>query len=107
MFFDNTYDSNGNGVRDDPLSHVGVVEKVLADGTVVFVHRIGDKIVKWRVNPRRPRDRADEAGNALNHYLRVAEGATPALLTGELFVAYGSLDLRQTSRRQKPKLAAR
>ncbi len=107
VFFDNTYDANGNGVRDDPLSHVGVVEKVLDDGTVLFVHRIGDKIVRWRVNPRRPKDRADEAGNALNHYLRVAEGLQPALLTGELFVAYGSLDLRQTTGRQKPRVASR
>ncbi len=91
VFFDDTYDSNNNGRRDDPLSHVGVVEKVLPDGTVVFVHRVGASIVRWRLNTTRKKDRHDERGQPLNHYLRRAEGAYPALTTGELFVAYGSL----------------
>lgn len=94
VFFDDTYDANGNGLRDDPLSHVGVVEKILDGGTVLFVHRIGDQIVRWRLTPTRPAERADEKGRALNHYLRAAEGASPAQTTGELFVAFGSLDLR-------------
>jgi len=98
VFFDDTYDSNNNGLRDDPLSHVGVVEKVAADGTVLFVHRIGEKIVRWRVNPARPKDRADDDGRALNHYLRAAEGAYPALTTGELFVAFGSLPAQPARR---------
>ena len=37
VFFDDTYDRNGDGVRNDPLSHVGVVEDVLDDG----VHVVG------------------------------------------------------------------
>ena len=92
VFFDDTYDANGNGLRDDPLSHVGVVEKILDGGTVLFVHRIGDQIVRWRLTPGRPGDRADEQGRALNHYLRAGEGAFPAQTTGELFVAFGSLN---------------
>jgi hypothetical protein len=94
VFFDDTWDSNGNGLRDDPLSHVGVVEKIFGDGTVLFVHRIGGKIVRWRLNPKRPRDRTDDSGRPLNQYLRDAEGAFPAQTTGELFVAFGSLPAR-------------
>ncbi len=91
VFFDDTWDQNSNGKRDDPLSHVGVVERVEEDGTVLFVHRIGKLIVRWRMNTRRPHDRTDEKGAILNHWLRAAEGSRPAQTTAELFVAYGSL----------------
>lgn len=93
VFFDDTYDSNGNGRRDDPLSHVGVVERVEDDGTVVFVHRVGARIIRSRLNVANPHARHDDKGRPLNHYLRAAHGATPARTTGELFVAYGSLPL--------------
>ncbi len=99
VFFDDTYDSNGNGLRDDPLSHIGVVEKIFDDDTVLFVHRIGAKIVRWRLNPRRPKDRVDERGRPLNQFLRDAEGAFPAQTTGELFVAFGSLPTRPVAAR--------
>lgn len=91
VFFDDTWDANGNGLRDDPLSHVGVVEKVLDDGTVLFVHRVGGRIVRWRLHPGRPSERVDAQGRTLNHALRAAEGPYPAQTTGELFVAFGSL----------------
>jgi peptidoglycan DL-endopeptidase CwlO len=91
VFFDDTYDQNGNGLTDDPLSHVGVVERVEPEGTVVFVHRVGKRIVRARLDLSRPHDRHDEDGRALNHYLRSARGSTPAKTTGELFVAFGSL----------------
>jgi peptidoglycan DL-endopeptidase CwlO len=94
VFFDDTYDANGNGLRDDPLSHVGVVEAVRPDGVVLFVHRIGDRIVRWRLHPGRPGERVDDKGQTLNHYLRSADGPFPAQTTGELFVAFGSLPAR-------------
>jgi hypothetical protein len=92
VFFDNTWDENKNGrVDDDPLSHVGVVEAVLPDGTVVFVHRIGKVVVRWHMNLQRPHDRVDEKGAVLNHWLRAARGRRPAATTAELFVAFGTL----------------
>jgi peptidoglycan DL-endopeptidase CwlO len=94
VFFDDTYDQDGDGRRDDPLSHVGVVEGVDDDGTVRFVHKVAGGIVRYRMNLDRPHDRKDAAtGKTLNHYLRRAEGGQPAKTTAELFVAYGSLDL--------------
>ena len=50
--------------------------------------------MRWRLNPKRPRDRTDDSGRPLNQYLRDAEGAFPAQTTGELFVAFGSLPAR-------------
>ncbi|MDP2342578.1 MAG: CHAP domain-containing protein [Deltaproteobacteria bacterium] len=98
VFFDDTYDYNGNGQIDDPLSHVGVVERVVDDGTVVFVHRIGQQVVRARLNLARPSVRHDDKRRALNHYLRSASGAWPAKTTGELFVAFGSLPVTAPER---------
>lgn len=98
VFFDDSWDANDNGRVDDPLSHVGVVERVDDDGTVVFVHRIGRQIVKNRLNLRQPTVRHDDKGQALNHYLRAAGGGRPARTTGELFVAYGSLPVTRPER---------
>jgi len=38
IFWDNTYDRNGDGVWNDPLTHTGIVTAVNADGTVEFTH---------------------------------------------------------------------
>ncbi len=91
VFFDDTWDENGNGRVDDPLSHVGVVERVDDDGTVVFVQRAGGRVIRSRMNLSRPHDRVDERGRTLNHWLRSAAGARPARTTAELFVAFGTL----------------
>jgi cell wall-associated NlpC family hydrolase len=98
VFFDDTYDYNGNGQLDDPLSHVGVVERVVDDGTVIFVHRIGQQVVRARLNLRFPARRHDDKRQPLNHYLRSASGAWPAKTTGELFVAFGSLPVARPER---------
>jgi hypothetical protein len=99
VFFDNTWDENKNGRIDDPLSHVGVVERVEPNGTVVFVHRIGKVVVRWHMNLQRPHDRVDDTGAVLNHWLRAARGNRPAATTGELFVAYGTLSAEALKKR--------
>jgi hypothetical protein len=91
VFFDDTWDENGNGRVDDPLSHVGVVERVDDDGTVVFVQRAGGRVIRSRMNLSHPHDRVDGDGRSLNHWLRSAIGARPARTTAELFVAFGTL----------------
>lgn len=92
-FFDFTWDADGNGALDDPLSHVGVVERVDPDGGVLLVHRVGDRVVRARMSLAHPHDRHDERGAPLNHFLRSASGGHPAKTTAELFVAFGSLPL--------------
>jgi hypothetical protein len=93
IFFDDTWDQNGNGLRDDPLSHVGVVEKIEGE-SVVIVHRVGTSIVRARMTLSRPHERHDDKGRPLNHFLRSARRGEPGRTTAELFVAYGSLPLQ-------------
>lgn len=91
VFFDDTYDKNNDGVRNDPLTHVGVVEDVLSDGTVVFVHHAAGGILRYRMNLAHPAVRRDDSKRTLNHYLRRAERGQPAKTTAQLFVAYGTV----------------
>ncbi|MDP2309037.1 MAG: CHAP domain-containing protein [Pseudomonadota bacterium] len=92
-FFDDTYDRNGNGRLDDPLSHVAVVESVDKSGTVTMVH-IGSKgVVRLRMNLRHPEDRTDAAGAVLNDNLRAhgrSDSPRTRYLAGELWVAFAS-----------------
>jgi hypothetical protein len=93
-FFDNTWDKNGNGLLDDPLTHVAIVEEVDKAGTITMVH-LGSSngISRLKMNLYHPDTRKDEEGNVLNDYLRRASSAdsprTPHL-TGELWVAFAS-----------------
>lgn len=89
VFFRETYDRNHDGLRNDGLTHVGVIEAVEADGTVVFVHRGSRGVGRSRMNLRAPAVHALH-GHVLNDFLRRAEGEERARLTGELFAGYAS-----------------
>jgi len=55
VFWDDTYDADGDGKWDDPLTHVGMVMETERDGTVSYIHlnyRRG--IVIERMNLREP-----------------------------------------------------
>lgn len=90
-FFDDTYDRNGNGRRDDELSHVAVVEKVEEDGTIILVHRGNAGVVRIRMNLREPHVARREDGVVLNDGLRAGRQDGGPRLTGELWRAFGSL----------------
>lgn len=90
VFFNATYDRSGTGRFDDPLTHVGIVEKVLQNRTVVFVHRINRCIVRSRMNLQNPRLRRDpQTGVMLNHVLRRDSRAGESATTGQLFAGFG------------------
>ncbi len=89
VFFDNTYDRNHNGRRDDELTHVAIVERVLPDGTLGLVHLGSKGVVRIAMNLHRPHDRHDENGAIINSYVR--SGRSGERLSGELFKAFGSL----------------
>lgn len=38
IFWDNTFDSNGDGKRNDNLTHMGIVVDVSQEGTITYVH---------------------------------------------------------------------
>ena len=55
IFWDNTYDRNEDGRWNDPLTHVGMVMNVSADGDVEYVHLNYHKgIIIENMNLRRP-----------------------------------------------------
>lgn len=95
VYFDNTWDKNGNGLVDDTLTHVGVVEEVQPDGTFVVIHRANRGIVRDFMNLERAGDRTDASGRELNGLLRPKSRRDPPgtpRLMGELFAGFGHLN---------------
>lgn len=94
VFFDNTWDFNGDGQLNDPLTHVGIVERLEPDGTVVFISRVANAIERYRMNLDEPHVHKTAQGRVLNDYIRRKHPTDPdnvARLTGELFSIYGNL----------------
>lgn len=93
VFFDNTWDFNGDGLVNDPLTHVGIVEAVEGDGTIVFISRVAGAIERYRMNVAYPHIHRTAEGRLLNDYMRRKhwrDGEQTAYLTGELFAAFGT-----------------
>lgn len=90
IFFVETYDRNRDGLRNDGLTHVAVVESVDANGTVTFVHRAGSGVTRSHLNLAMPGTHALRDGTVLNDWLRPKSRLTRAWFTGELFAGYAS-----------------
>ncbi len=93
VFFDNTWDFNGDGKANDPLTHVGIVEEVEPDGTVIFISRVASAIERYRMNLEQPHIHQTPNGRVLNDYIRrkrPTDRTNTARLTGELFSIYGN-----------------
>jgi signal peptidase I len=94
VYFDNTWDKNGNGKLDDPLTHVGLVESVGDDGTIQILHRANRGIVRDPMNLLRPHDTQDGMKRPINAILRPKgkrdPSATPHLMS-ELWAGFGTL----------------
>ncbi|MGE0643095.1 MAG: hypothetical protein AB7P24_05450 [Nitrospira sp.] len=94
VFFDNTWDFNGDGEANDPLTHIGIVEEVEPNGTVTFISRVASAIERYRLNLDQPHVHKSPDGRILNDYIRRKRPRDPAdraRLTGELFAFYGDL----------------
>lgn len=93
VFFDNTWDFNGDGRLNDPLTHVGVVERIEPDGTVVFISRVADAVERYHMNLALPHVHKTADGRILNDYIRRKRPTDPdnmGYLAGELFTFYGT-----------------
>ena len=90
VFFRNTWDRNRDGRPNDGLTHVGVVERVEPDGTVIFIHRAGSGVRRGHLRIDRPGERADESGRVLNDYVRHADRSGAPRLAGQLFAGFAS-----------------
>ena len=94
VFFHNTWDFNSDGHFNDPLTHVGLVERVESDGTVVFVSRVSGGIERYRMNLGKPNTHRTSDGRVLNDFLRKkgsSDSHVTQYLTGQLFAAFGTL----------------
>lgn len=97
VFFDDTWDRNGNGRVDDALTHIAVVIDVEPDGTIVYAHSgtsRGRSVGRMNlVDPHLHEDPA--TGARWNDYLREPEPWDPPeamYLSGELWVGFGRVD---------------
>jgi hypothetical protein len=93
VFFDDTWDYNGDGRDNDPLTHVGIVERVEPDGTIVFISRVAKAIERYRMNLAQPHVHRAADGRILNDYMRrkrSSDSKSTRYLTGELFAAFGT-----------------
>lgn len=94
VFFHNTWDFNGDGLPNDPLTHIGVVEKVEPDGTVLFVSSLSRGIERYRMNLQHPDIHKTADGRVFNDFLRrkrFGDGMGTQYLSGQLFAAFGTL----------------
>jgi NlpC/P60 family len=93
IFFNDTWDYNGDGKANDPLTHVGIVERQESDGTVVFISRVAGAVERYHMNLDLPHVHRTVNGRVLNDYIRRKEAGDPAdtgHLTGELFAIFGT-----------------
>jgi cell wall-associated NlpC family hydrolase len=94
VFFDNTYDRNGNGKLDDPLSHVAIVESIDEDGTITLIHKGSSKgVVRIVMNLEHPEEARSPEGKVWNSHLRGKSSKDPRgteYLTGQLWVGNAS-----------------
>lgn len=90
VFFTETYDKNRDGSRNDGLTHVGLVDALEPDGTVLIIHRVARGVVRYRMNLEQP-DTASSGGRVINDWLRSAEKGQRPQLTSQLFYGYATL----------------
>jgi len=96
VFWDDTYDADGDGAWDDPLTHVGMVMETAADGTISYIHlNYRQGIVIERMNLREPDVHQRVRGGGVtivNSPLRMAEKGRPhpdRWLAGQLYRVLG------------------
>lgn len=92
VLFDDTWDRNRNGARDDANTHAAIVVGFLPGGTVLLYNRVRTGHRLYRMNLGRPGTYRDPKTKLrLNDYLRRRGKGEPkdaARLTGALFAGY-------------------
>jgi hypothetical protein len=93
VFFNDTWDYNGDGKVNDPLTHIGIVERQEPDGTVLFISRVAGAVERYHMNLGLPHVHKTADGRILNDYLRrkdVIDPTNTGYLTGELFAQFAT-----------------
>jgi hypothetical protein len=88
VFFKGTTKNSGNFV-----SHVGIVDKIMNDGTVKIINYTSKGVTELRMNLSVPNVHQDEFGRVKNDFLKKKspQVENEKLLAGELFFCYGDL----------------
>ncbi len=94
VFWDNTYDANGDGLWDDPLTHAGMVVGVTPSGEISYIHENYAKgIVIEKMNLIHPSIYTEAEGGAtilINSPMRMrGQPPGPDWLSGQLFRVFG------------------
>ncbi len=91
VFFKDTYDRNRDGRDNDGLTHVGLVEAVGEDGTVVVIHRVAKGVVRYRMNLAFKDQEKGPDGKPVNDWLRMPGPGTKPQLTAQLFGGFATV----------------
>lgn len=91
VFFTETYDKNRDGARNDGLTHVGLVDALEPDGTVLIIHRVARGVVRYRMNLSTPDTATLPSGRVVNDWLRSGGRGHSPKLTAQLFYGYATL----------------
>ncbi|MDA0712487.1 MAG: hypothetical protein O2897_00665 [bacterium] len=93
IFFDSTFDRNNNGKLDDHITHVGIVEQILPDDTIIFIHFLGASIIRSRMNLKNPSMQYNTQNKErINHLLRSSTQKEENLTSAELFFGFGRIN---------------
>ncbi len=88
VFFKKTTEESG-----DNVSHVGIVDEILEDGTIKILNYTSGGVTELRMNLVTPHLHQDENGNVKNDFLKKRSPLkeNEELLAGELFFCFGDL----------------
>lgn len=96
IFWDNTYDKNGNGKKDDALTHIGMVVNIDKFGNIEYIHHNYRKgIVLEKMNIRYKNEHKRKIrGNVIiiNSPMKKMEGSgrvKDKWLSGQLYSSFG------------------
>jgi hypothetical protein len=88
VFFKRTIEESG-----DNVSHVGIVDEILEDGTIRILNYTSRGVTELRMNLITPHLHQDENGNVINDFLKKKSPLkeNEELLAGEFFFCFGDL----------------
>jgi len=94
IFFANTIKLKGKKESVENITHIGIVSDVHNDGTIEFIHHLGDKNVIGSVNLKQP-DVIIEDGKMLNSFIKRCGSNTDKTkcLTSYHFSAFGRIKI--------------
>ncbi|KKL90776.1 hypothetical protein LCGC14_1901300, partial [marine sediment metagenome] len=77
----------------DYVSHVGIVDEILGDGTIKILSYTSRGVTELRMNLVTPHLHKDENGNVIKYFLKKKSPLkeNEELLAGELFFSFGDL----------------